>query len=144
MPSIDTRVEVAVGLVYPPGDLHSHLRDALRDLGATIVYEAETANFDRSALERAGAQVVIVNLDPDVDEQDDAIDDLLVDDRLKQVVRLRPGALVAPSGCKNRRRCRIVAAATDRRGSSAAAEHAATRADLGEHAEVAGCAGSQR
>lgn len=85
MPSIDTRVEVAIGLVYPPGDLHSHLRDALRDLGATIVYEAETANFDRSALERAGAQVVIVNLDPDIDEQDDAIDDLLVDDRLKVV-----------------------------------------------------------
>lgn len=85
MPSTDTRVEVAVGLVYPPGDLHTHLRDALRDLGASIVYEAETAKFERAALDRAGAQVVIVNLDPDSDEQVDAIDDLLVDDHLKVV-----------------------------------------------------------
>lgn len=85
MPSIDTRVEVAVGLVYPPGDLSAHLRDALRDLGAHIVYEAEAARFDRAALDRSGAQVVVVNLDPDSDEQIDAIDDLLVDDRLKVV-----------------------------------------------------------
>jgi chemosensory pili system protein ChpB (putative protein-glutamate methylesterase) len=85
VPSIDTRVEVAVGLVHPAGDLHTHLSDALRDLGASIVYEAETAKFDRAALDRSGAQVVIVNLDPDSDEQVDAIDDLLVDDRLKVV-----------------------------------------------------------
>ena len=85
MPSTDTRVEVAVGLVHQAGDLHAHLRDALRDLGASIVYETETAKFDRAALDRSGAQVVIVNLDPDSDEQVDAIDDLLVDDRLKVV-----------------------------------------------------------
>jgi chemosensory pili system protein ChpB (putative protein-glutamate methylesterase) len=85
VPSIDTRVEVAVGLVYPPGDLSAHLRDALRDLGAHIVYETETARFDRAALDRSGAQVVVVNLDPDSDEQIDAIGDLLVDDSLKVV-----------------------------------------------------------
>ena len=85
MPSTDTHVEVAVGLIYPSGDLHTHLRDALRDLGASIVYETETAKFDRAALDRAGAQVVIVNLDPDADQQIDAIDDLLVDDHLKVV-----------------------------------------------------------
>ena len=85
MPSIDTRAEVAVGLVHPAGDLHTHLSDALRDLGASIVYEAETAKFDRAALDRSGAQVVIVNLDPDSDEQTEAIDDLLVDDSLKVV-----------------------------------------------------------
>jgi len=85
VPSTDTHVEVAVGLIYPSGDLHTHLRDALRDLGASIVYETETAKFDRAALDRAGAQVVIVNLDPDADQQIDAIDDLLVDDHLKVV-----------------------------------------------------------
>lgn len=85
MLSTDTRVEVAVGLVYPPGDLSTHLRDALRDLGANIVYEAATTEFDRAALDRTGAQVVVVNLDPDADEQVDAIDELLVDDTLKVV-----------------------------------------------------------
>ena len=52
MPSTDTRVEVAVGLVHQAGDLHAHLRDALRDLGASIVYETETAKFDRAALDQ--------------------------------------------------------------------------------------------
>lgn len=85
MPSIETRVEVAVALVYQSGDLHAHLRDALRDSGASIVYETETAAFDRAALARSGAQVVIVNLDPDSDEQLQAIDDLLVDDSIKVV-----------------------------------------------------------
>lgn len=85
MPSPDARAAVAVGLVHPPGDQHGHLRDALRDLGANIVYEAETVRFDRSALEQSGAQVVIVNLDPDNDEQIDAIDDLIVDEEIKVV-----------------------------------------------------------
>lgn len=85
MPSTETRVEVAIGLVYQSGDLHAHLRDALRDSGASIVYETETVAFDRAALARSGAQVVIVNLDPDSDEQLEAIDDLLVDDAIKVV-----------------------------------------------------------
>jgi len=85
VPSTETRVEVAIGLVYQSGDLHAHLREALRDSGASIVYETETAAFDRAALARSGAQVVIVNLDPDSDEQLEAIDDLLVDDAIKVV-----------------------------------------------------------
>lgn len=85
MPPIEARTEVAVGLVHQAGDLHTHLSDALRGLGARVVYEVETAKFDRAELDRSGAQVVIVNLDPDADEQVDAIDDLLVDDSLKVV-----------------------------------------------------------
>lgn len=85
MPSIDTKVEVAVALIYQSDALHTHLRDALRDLGARIVYEAATTAFDRKALAASGAQVVVVNLDPDSDEQLDAIDELLFDDSFKVV-----------------------------------------------------------
>jgi chemotaxis response regulator CheB len=85
VPSTETRVEAAVALIYQSDALHTHLRDALTDLGATIVYEAATSAFDPKALAGSGARVVVVNLDPDSDEQLDAIDELLFDDSFKVV-----------------------------------------------------------
>ena len=44
-----------------------HLKQALHDLGASVVYEAAPAQIDRDKLESSGARVVIVNLDADSD-----------------------------------------------------------------------------
>lgn len=85
MPSTETRSEVTVALVYQAQAIQTYLSDALRDLGANVVYETRTKDFERALLDRSGARVVIVNFDPDNDEQIDAIDDLLVDDQLKVV-----------------------------------------------------------
>lgn len=85
MPSTETRAEVSVALVYQAQAVQAYLSDALRDLGANVVYETRTRDFERAVLDRSGARVVIVNFDPDSDEQIDAIDELLVDDQLKVV-----------------------------------------------------------
>ncbi len=75
-----------VALVYQSATLHAHLRQALGDAGASVVYESATASFDRQDLDRSGATVVVVNLDPDSDEDLEAIDELLVDDARKIIV----------------------------------------------------------
>jgi chemosensory pili system protein ChpB (putative protein-glutamate methylesterase) len=85
VPSTEGRAAVSVALVYQAAALQTYLSDALRDLGANVVYETRTRDFERAVLDRSGAKVVIVNLDPDNDEVIDAIDDLLVDDKLKVV-----------------------------------------------------------
>ncbi len=74
------RRDIAVALVYQAEALHQHLRSALTEYGARLVYETPTAGFTRGALDASGAEVVVVNLDPGVDEELEAIDDLLVDD----------------------------------------------------------------
>lgn len=73
------RRDIAVALVYQAEALHQHLRSALTEYGARLVYETPTAGFTRGALDASGAEVVVVNLDPGVDEELEAIDDLLVD-----------------------------------------------------------------
>lgn len=74
MPEITT---VAIALLHQPGQFGSHLRDALGDLGAAVVYEAVPSGVDRDALEGSGARVVIVNLDADSDTYIDALYDVL-------------------------------------------------------------------
>jgi two-component system chemotaxis response regulator CheB/chemosensory pili system protein ChpB (putative protein-glutamate methylesterase) len=73
----ETLTPVAVALLYQTNQLGGHLRDALKDLGAAVVYEALTADIDRDKLEGSGARVVIVNLDNDSDPQIDHVYDLL-------------------------------------------------------------------
>lgn len=68
---------IAVALLYQAGQLGSHLKNALGELGAAVVYEAPPANVDRDALENSGARVVIVNLDVDSDNYIDALYDVL-------------------------------------------------------------------
>ncbi len=53
------------------------MRDALSELGASVVYEAMAADIDRDALESSGARVVIVNLGADSDDYIDQVYDVL-------------------------------------------------------------------
>ena len=54
-----------------------HLKQALQQLGASVVYEAPPASIDRDKLEGSGARVVIVNLDADSDNYIDELYDVL-------------------------------------------------------------------
>jgi two-component system chemotaxis response regulator CheB/chemosensory pili system protein ChpB (putative protein-glutamate methylesterase) len=76
---------VPIALLYQQAALHEHLKHALNDLGAQVVYDAPAATFDRGALDASGARVVVVNLDPDVEEEIDHIYDLLEDDGLNVI-----------------------------------------------------------
>jgi two-component system chemotaxis response regulator CheB/chemosensory pili system protein ChpB (putative protein-glutamate methylesterase) len=54
-----------------------HLKQALQELGAAVVYEAPPAQIDRDKLEGSGARVVIVNLDAESDSYIDQLYDVL-------------------------------------------------------------------
>lgn len=71
---------VSVALVYQSQALRQHLRSALDEFGAKIVYESATSAFDHGALEQSGASVVLINLDPAIDEEIEHIEQLLADD----------------------------------------------------------------
>lgn len=79
------REPVSVALLYQTSQLEGHLKDALKELGAAVVYEALTAQMDRDALEGSGAHVVIVNLDPEIESHLDEVYDLLDDARYNVV-----------------------------------------------------------
>jgi two-component system chemotaxis response regulator CheB/chemosensory pili system protein ChpB (putative protein-glutamate methylesterase) len=66
-----------VALLYPTSQHGNQLRDALKELGASVVYETAAASVDRDALENSGARVVVVNLGPDSDDYIDALYDVL-------------------------------------------------------------------
>jgi two-component system chemotaxis response regulator CheB/chemosensory pili system protein ChpB (putative protein-glutamate methylesterase) len=68
---------VPVALLYQGDNLGGHLKDALRDLGADIVYESLASNLDRGALEGCGARIVVFNLDSESDAQIDHVYDVL-------------------------------------------------------------------
>ena len=68
---------VPVALLYQGGNLGGHLKDALRDLGADIVYESLASDLDREALEGCGARIVVFNLDSESDAQIDHVYDVL-------------------------------------------------------------------
>jgi chemosensory pili system protein ChpB (putative protein-glutamate methylesterase) len=76
---------VAVALVYQSQALHQHLRAALDEFGANIVYEATTSGFNQAALDGSGASVVLINLDPAIDEEIAQIEHLLIDDTRKVI-----------------------------------------------------------
>ena len=83
--SFDRDETVSVALLYQTSQLEGHLKEALKELGAAVVYEALTAQMDRDALEGSGAHVVIVNLDPEIESHLDEVYDLLDDDRYNVV-----------------------------------------------------------
>src|ERR1700684_2231305 len=66
-----------VALLYPTTQHGNQLRDALKELGASVVYETAAANIDRDALENSGARTVVVNLGPDSDDYIDQLYDVL-------------------------------------------------------------------
>ena len=64
----------AVALLFDDAELGGHLRTALSERGARIVHEGPLGTFDRALLLKVGADVLVVNLDDDAD--DDALDHL--------------------------------------------------------------------
>ncbi len=68
---------VAVALLYQNSQLGGHLKDALNELGAKVVYEALAADLDLDTLQHSGAGVVVVNLDAETDTNIDHVYDLL-------------------------------------------------------------------
>jgi two-component system chemotaxis response regulator CheB/chemosensory pili system protein ChpB (putative protein-glutamate methylesterase) len=76
---------VAVALLSSTQGLHAHLKAALAEVGAHVVYDAAATQFDRAALDASGARVVVVNLDPDGDDEFAPLDALLSDDSLHVV-----------------------------------------------------------
>ncbi len=57
-----------VALLFADADLGAHLRESLVALGARIVYEGAAAQVGPGTLAESGADVVVVNLEPDEDE----------------------------------------------------------------------------
>lgn len=80
-----SRDAVAVALLSQTPERGAHLREALRSLGAPVVYETSTHDLDRTALERSHANVVVVNLDSQGDPQLDDLTGLLTDTRYRVV-----------------------------------------------------------
>jgi len=77
VPNMQMSPDMRVALLYQASHLGTHLKDALKDLGAQVVYEAPPADIDRDRLEGSGAKVVIVNLDADSDSYIDQLYDVL-------------------------------------------------------------------
>jgi two-component system chemotaxis response regulator CheB/chemosensory pili system protein ChpB (putative protein-glutamate methylesterase) len=73
----NTTGAVPVALLYEAGDPGGHLKDALNELGAAIVYEALASNLDRAALAGSGARIVVFNLDSGSDSHIDDVYDVL-------------------------------------------------------------------
>ena len=76
MPNLQGQ-DLRVALLYQAGQFGVHLRDALKELGAVVVYEAAPADIDRDKLEGSGARIVIVNLEADSDTYIDHLYDVL-------------------------------------------------------------------
>ena len=68
---------VPVALLHEAGDRDRHLKDALNELGAAIVYEAQAKDLDRAALAGSGARIVVFNLDPDSEGEIDQVCEVL-------------------------------------------------------------------
>ena len=64
---------VPIALLHEAGDRDRHLKDALNELGAAIVYEAQARDLDRVALAGSGARIVVFNLDPDSEGEIDQV-----------------------------------------------------------------------
>lgn len=76
---------VAVALLCGHGEFGDRVRESMGALGASVVYEAEPQAFDRTALERSEANVVVVNLDAHSDADLDGVYELLDDARYRVV-----------------------------------------------------------
>ncbi|MHA6204441.1 chemotaxis protein CheB [Dyella soli] len=80
-----TESATAVALLFDDQELVGQLRDALRERGARIVHEGALSTFSREMLIGTGAEVVVVNLDEDADEDLDRLHDVIEGDRPRVV-----------------------------------------------------------
>lgn len=75
----------AVALLFDDVELGGQLRQALHEHGATIVHEGALSTLSRSMLDHTGAEVLVVNLDDEVEDELDRLYDLIVNDRPRVV-----------------------------------------------------------
>jgi chemotaxis response regulator CheB len=74
---IDQDSGVSVALLGPADAAREQLRKALQGLGANLVFEGELLEADKLVRERMQPAVLIINLEPGVEDDLDALQDLL-------------------------------------------------------------------
>jgi len=75
----------AVALLFDDVELGGQLREALRERGARIVHEGALSTLDKQMLSATGAEVLVVNLDEDADDDLDRLYDVIDGDRPRVV-----------------------------------------------------------
>ncbi|MFC4528522.1 chemotaxis protein CheB [Dyella halodurans] len=75
----------AVALLFDDRELGSQLRDALHERGARIVHEGALSTLSRAMLDNTGAEVLVVNLDDDAEQDLDRLYDVIDGDRPRVV-----------------------------------------------------------
>lgn len=75
----------AVALLFDDVELGGQLREALRERGARIVHEGALSTLDKQMLASTGAEVLVVNLDEDADDDLDRLYDVIDGDRPRVV-----------------------------------------------------------
>lgn len=75
----------AVALLFDDVELGGQLREALRERGARIVHEGALSTLDKQMISNTGAEVLVVNLDEDADDDLDRLYDVLDGDRPRVV-----------------------------------------------------------
>lgn len=75
----------AVALLFDDVELGGQLREALRERGARIVHEGALSTLSRQMLDTTRAEVLVVNLDEDAEDDLDRLYDLLDGDRPRVV-----------------------------------------------------------
>jgi len=74
-----------VALLWGTRDDDAELRDVLREAGAEIVFESDTANCSAAAIRAAAPKVVLINLSASLDEQSPLLDELAASPELRVV-----------------------------------------------------------
>ncbi|WP_130617741.1 chemotaxis protein CheB [Dyella amyloliquefaciens] len=75
----------AVALIFDDVELGGQLREALREHGARIVHEGALSTLSRSMLNDTGAQVLVVNLDEEAEDELDRLYDVIDGDHPRVV-----------------------------------------------------------
>ncbi|KLD65494.1 chemotaxis protein CheB [Dyella japonica] len=75
----------AVALLFDDVELGGQLREALRERGARIVHEGALSTLDKQMIVNTGAEVLVVNLDEDADDDLDRLYDVIDGDRPRVV-----------------------------------------------------------
>jgi len=68
---------IAVALFFDDVELGGQLREALRERGARIVHEGAMSTLSQSLLDTTGAQVLVVNLDEEAEDELDRLYDVI-------------------------------------------------------------------
>lgn len=68
---------IAVALLFDDVELGGQLREALRERGARIVHEGALSTLSQSLLDNTGAQVLVVNLDEEAEDDLDRLYDVI-------------------------------------------------------------------